>query len=280
MKDNTDSSTPFGRRREAHVCKVCQRGNSPKTNQIVFCDECNTPYHQLCHIPPIDRLVVDVPDAQWFCKDCQPKRRERPLETGMSGESLSLDAKMTYLSSLSKAQLVELIQYAEKIDPKLPIYSPNTNQIALKMQLENDKREHHSHGGSAGSTAKPDYEDMLVDAILAKSTGHGVELNQIWSWIARDSPNPVDQAFLQAATRALQRALRRGRILKSGVLYFVNTSYQPPSELSLAQYLTSSDEALFSDATMLIPPPTEEDNYYTYDDNEEVFSHKVYLRGH
>jgi hypothetical protein len=88
---NSSRATPYGRRRENHVCKVCQRSNSPKTNQIVFCDECNTPYHQLCHFPPIDRLVVDVPDAQWFCKDCQPKRRERPLETGMSGESLSLD---------------------------------------------------------------------------------------------------------------------------------------------------------------------------------------------
>lgn len=130
---------------------------------------------------------------------------------------------MTYLSSLSKAQLVELIQYAEKIDPKLPIYSPNTNSIALKMQLENDKREHHSQF----ATNKIDYEDLLVDAILAKSTGHGVEIAQIWNWIARESGSPttVDQTFLQAATRALQRALRRGRILKSGVYYFVNTSY-------------------------------------------------------
>lgn len=261
------------------MCKVCQRSNSPKTNQIVFCDECNTPYHQLCHIPPIDRLVVDVPDAQWFCKDCQPKRRERPLETGMSGEALSTDAKMTYLSSLSKAQLVELIRFAEKIDPKLPIYSPNTNAIALKMQLENDKKEHHT----SSSATKVDYEDLLVDAILAKSTGHGVEIAQIWNWIARESGNlkpQVDQTFLQSATRALQRGLRKGRILKSGALYFVNTSYQPPSELSLAQYLASSDEALFSETAMLIPPPTEEDNYYTYDDNEEVFSHKVYIRGH
>lgn len=176
---------------------------------------------------------------------------------------------------------MELIQYAEKIDPKLPIYSPNTNSIALKMQLENDKREHH-HTSSLSAT-KIDYEDLLVDAIQAKSTGHGVEISQIWNWIARDSTNPpttVDQTFLQAATRALQRALRRGRILKSGVLYFVNTSYQPPSELTLSQFLTSSDDALFSETTMLIPPPTEEDNYYTYDDNEEVFSHKVYVRGH
>jgi hypothetical protein len=182
---------------------------------------------------------------------------------------------MTYLSSLSKAQLVELIQYAEKIDPKLPIYSPNTNSIALKMQLENDKKEHHL------STAKIDLEDLLANAISAKSNGHGVEISQIWGWLSKESGKTVvDQSFLQSATRALQRGLRKGRILKSGSLYFVNTSYQPPSELSLSQYLASSDEALFSETTMLIPPPTEDDNYYTYDDNEEVFSHKVYIRGH
>lgn len=37
---------------------------------------------------------------------------------------------------------------------------------------------------------------------------------------------------------------------------------------------------MFSEATMIIPPPTDEDDYYTYDENEEVFSHKVYIRSH
>lgn len=86
---------------------------------------------------------------------------------------------MTYLSSLSKAQLVELIQFAETIDPKLPIYSPNTHAIALKMQLENDKKEHHN------SQSKVDYEDLLVDAINSKSNGHGVEISEIWKWISK-----------------------------------------------------------------------------------------------
>lgn len=276
FETSSRASTPYGRRQESHVCKVCKRGSSPKNNQIVFCDECNTPYHQLCHVPPIDRLVIDVPDAQWYCNDCQLKRRERPLETGLSGENLSLDVKMTYLSSLSKAQLIELIQFAETIDPKLPIYSPNTLAIALKMQLENDKKEHHTN------QSKVNYEDLLVDAINAKSTGRGVEISEIWQWISKESgpSNKLDSTSLQSATRAFQRALRRGRILKSGSLYFANTNYQPPSELSLSQYLSSSDEAMFSEATMIIPPPADEDDYYTYDENEEVFSHKVYIRSH
>lgn len=86
---------------------------------------------------------------------------------------------MTYLSSLSKAQLVELIQFAETIDPKLPIYSPSTHSIALKLQLENDKKEHHT------SQSQVDYEDLLVDAINAKSNGHGVTIAEIWKWIAK-----------------------------------------------------------------------------------------------
>lgn len=267
------STTPYGRRQETHVCKICQRGNSPKFNQIVFCDECNTPYHQLCHNPQIDRIVVDVADAQWFCRDCQPRRRELPLETGITGEGLSLEMKKTYLSSLSKAQLVELIEYAETLEPKLPLYSPNTHSLALKMQLQNNKRLHQS-----GS--KVDYEDLLVDAMNAKAMGKGVELSQIWSWIEKDtnSANTIDSSFLQSATRALQRALRRGRIIKNGNLYYVNPSYQPPSELSLSQYLSTDDEALFSEIPMRIPPPTEEDQYFCIDDNDEVFSHKVYIK--
>lgn len=86
---------------------------------------------------------------------------------------------MTYLSSLTKAQLIELIQFAETLHPKLPIYSPNTHAIALRMQLENDKKEHHT------TQSKVNYEDLLVDAINAKSTGHGVEIADIWKWIAK-----------------------------------------------------------------------------------------------
>ncbi|CAN6639045.1 hypothetical protein TRVA0_017S01376 [Trichomonascus vanleenenianus] len=273
MYEPSRTSTPFSRR-QTYVCKVCQRGNCPKSNQIVFCDECNTPYHQLCHTPAIDRIVVDVADAQWFCKDCQPKRRELPLETGQTGDGLSLEVKKTYLSSLSRAQLVELILYAETLNPKLPIYSPHAHSVALKMQLQNNRRPHDLN-------TKIDYEDLLVDAMNAKSMGNGVELQQIWSWIDHDTNSAnsvVDTSFVQAATRALQRALRRGRILKNGNLYYVNTEYQPPSELSLSQFLATDDDAMFSEMAMRIPPPSEEDQYYCIDDNEEVFSHKVYIK--
>ncbi|ANB14833.1 hypothetical protein AWJ20_2446 [Sugiyamaella lignohabitans] len=91
------------------------------------------------------------------------------------------------------------------------------------MQLENSKRQF----PSSAKNGKVDYEELLVDALAAKSEGKGVELGEIWSWIAKDtqSPDTVDSSFIQSATRALQRALRRGRIIKRGTLYFVNPNY-------------------------------------------------------
>lgn len=223
----------------------------------------------------IDRIVVEVADAQWFCKECRAKRREIPLETGLSGENLSLDVKQIYLSSLSRAQLMELIRFAETVDPKLPLYSPHTHTIALRMQLENSARPFPSNGG----TGQVDYEELLVDALNAKAEGQGVSLDQIWGWIAADthSPGTVDSQFKQSATRALQRALRRGRILKRGQLYFVNQAYHAPSEVTLGQYLAADDEALFGDIPMRIPEMSEEDYDFCVDDNDEAFSHRVYV---
>ncbi|KAG5357216.1 SWM histone demethylase complex subunit phf1 [Yarrowia sp. C11] len=260
-----------------NVCRLCHRGNSPKTNQIVFCDECRTPYHQLCHNPPIDRLVVDVADAQWFCKYCQPKRRERPLETGKSGEGFSTQVKKTYLSSLSKAQLVELILYAENNAPKLPLYSPQTHSIVLQMQLENSNKTDTTKSNRR-LLSSINYEDLLIDTLKAKSNGEEASAQQIWKWIASDTnPDTVDPKFVQAATMALQRALREGKILKRGKSYRVNPHYQKSSEISLSLLISLDDEAMFSDEVVLkLPPATEEDLYYTIDDNDDVFSARLH----
>lgn len=65
---------PYRRNPESAVCKVCLRGTSPATNMIVFCDGCNTPYHQYCHHPPIDQAVVNEVDKEWFCTQCEKLR--------------------------------------------------------------------------------------------------------------------------------------------------------------------------------------------------------------
>lgn len=59
---------------EASLCTVCLRGTSPNNNMIVFCDACNTPYHQYCHDPPIPREVVQKVEAEWYCAACVRSR--------------------------------------------------------------------------------------------------------------------------------------------------------------------------------------------------------------
>ena len=78
------------------MCRVCQRGHSPQSNMIVFCDGCNTPYHQYCHDPPIGDEVVKVEEKEWFCSDCVGVRQEGgmgglaevDLRKAVSGEGL------------------------------------------------------------------------------------------------------------------------------------------------------------------------------------------------
>lgn len=64
----------YRRNPDSAVCKICLRGTSPASNLIVFCDGCNTPYHRYCHHPPIDQIVIDEVDKEWYCKNCERER--------------------------------------------------------------------------------------------------------------------------------------------------------------------------------------------------------------
>lgn len=77
----------------AAQCKVCHRGTDPGNNRIVFCDSCNTAYHQYCHDPPINNEVVNVLEKEWLCGPCD--RSKQNVIEGTSGlvaaEGLSID---------------------------------------------------------------------------------------------------------------------------------------------------------------------------------------------
>ena len=76
---------------EASVCKNCGRGHSPASNVIVFCDGCNTPWHQHCHDPPIPWDVVRIEEQEWYCADCEVLREEKiHLDGKVSAEGMSL----------------------------------------------------------------------------------------------------------------------------------------------------------------------------------------------
>lgn len=66
------------------VCKLCEKPDSRVGNQIVFCDQCNTPWHQACHQPPIPEVVVEVEEAEWVCAECLA-RKQNPA-TGSTDE--------------------------------------------------------------------------------------------------------------------------------------------------------------------------------------------------
>lgn len=73
------------------VCENCGRGPSPGRNMIVYCEDCNTPWHQHCHDPPISPATVLAEDEQWFCADCETAREEKQRLVGkISAEGMSL----------------------------------------------------------------------------------------------------------------------------------------------------------------------------------------------
>lgn len=76
---------------DASVCKNCGRGHSPTSNMIVFCDGCNTPWHQYCHDKPISHDVVTIEEKEWYCADCDVLQEEHvQLKDTVSAEGMSL----------------------------------------------------------------------------------------------------------------------------------------------------------------------------------------------
>lgn len=63
----------LGKNAEQALCKRCGRGHSPASNMIVFCDGCNTPYHQMCHDPVVSDEVTQDESKDWYCSDCEAK---------------------------------------------------------------------------------------------------------------------------------------------------------------------------------------------------------------
>jgi len=82
------------------VCKICLRPHSPVTNMIVFCDGCDQGYHRFCHRPTIPQVVIDEPDMEWRCSDCENKvKSEYDVEKFKSASHLSTE-DVSFLNSL------------------------------------------------------------------------------------------------------------------------------------------------------------------------------------
>jgi hypothetical protein len=55
---------------EVEFCMKCKQGTSSPDDELVFCDSCNTCYHQKCHVPAIPDEVLD-PSEEWVCTYCE-----------------------------------------------------------------------------------------------------------------------------------------------------------------------------------------------------------------
>ncbi|KAJ5084427.1 hypothetical protein NUU61_009006 [Penicillium alfredii] len=143
------------RKKDANiVCARCQRGNSPSTNAIVFCDGCNAAWHQKCHDPPIDNEVIRVKEMEWYCHECKPTQKpadeqNRPLakprktqkrsqfmhprqkvpQLELGGDQFTADERRAYLSALSHASLVELLVNVSSRNPSVPMFPANMHEL-------------------------------------------------------------------------------------------------------------------------------------------------------
>lgn len=76
-EDNAKKRNQLGKRTaEQALCKKCTRMHSPATNQMVFCDGCNDPWHQRCHEPWIADEIIKDSSMKWYCIRCAPKREK------------------------------------------------------------------------------------------------------------------------------------------------------------------------------------------------------------
>ena len=131
MDAGTKKRVHYGKRtQEQALCKRCTRMHSPTSNQMVFCDDCDDAWHQLCHEPRIDNAVVRDTKAQWFCAGCQGRRdrlqgkKPKPVDKtpAEDWQQKSMDQKRAYLSGLSHQDLLLAMMRGLEVNPDLPIY--------------------------------------------------------------------------------------------------------------------------------------------------------------
>lgn len=46
------------------ICVICSKPDYTRSNQIVFCENCDKGFHQRCYEIPV------IPEDDWFCRDC------------------------------------------------------------------------------------------------------------------------------------------------------------------------------------------------------------------
>ncbi|CAG8591294.1 19000_t:CDS:2 [Gigaspora rosea] len=267
------------------VCTICRDGRSPKHNRIVLCDRCDIPYHQRCHKPSIEDRVIEIPDAEWICAKCEEVlrgRKRRKVDSsnassslvsvssdifkGSSGNGLTEEQKVAYLSSLPQRVLIDLILIAEKLHPDLPLYPADIKEkiannaytitfnqdpslvddrltsVSSSVSLQSpdlhipastsisqgfvvDTTDSSRAHLPAVGVDLPSYEEMIVQALTAIADPSGSAPRSIFEWM--NNKYPLHKNFRASASQALQKAVKKERILRIGTVYKLNSNYKP-----------------------------------------------------
>ncbi|EPX71870.1 PHD finger containing protein Phf1 [Schizosaccharomyces octosporus yFS286] len=217
------------------LCVVCHRGHSPVSNQLVFCDGCNSPFHQLCHQPPIDDITVQIEDSEWYCMNCQYSRAKQfPLETGATSQMLGLDPQQlrAYFFSLPVPHLVDLILFPQtrenlgEIRRQLLI-NADRNQSALQ-EKKNAKQDEmaldvpplvpYTTEYVSRSGVLYDYPTILRLAIRNLDTP---SKENIFAWMSDHLP--LMMSFRESASDALRWMVIHGQLVRSGYIYQITS---------------------------------------------------------
>ncbi|CAB4469353.1 unnamed protein product [Rhizophagus irregularis] len=225
---------------------------------------------------------VEIPDAEWICSKCDDlrgrKRRKveisattvstvgsssRSYSSEISGDGLTEDQKIAYLSSLPQRVLIDLILIAEKLHPDLPLYPADvkekiannayasdrgsdprvlTNSTALphqsfmsQMSIPSQPTQSYSPSSINNNLSRahlpavgidlPSYEEMIVQALASIADPAGSAPRNIFEWM--NSSYPLHKNFRASASQALQKAVKKGRVFRIGTVYKINPNYRP-----------------------------------------------------
>ena len=192
-------------------CCRCERSQSATVNKIVRCHECNKPWHQQCHDPPISKSTVKK-GKPWSCTVCKPPpkakkivlvrsspHRSARMSSGISptvtpnmelgGADFSLEERRGYLSRLSHAALVELLVGLSDLQPSLKMFPTNmkglpSSRFTLDQEMSREQSQSPISSSDEDGRALEENMNGNDPQYVIQSTQNG-----------RDYENPSDNGF-------------------------------------------------------------------------------------
>ncbi|CAG8701042.1 23905_t:CDS:2, partial [Racocetra persica] len=104
-------------------------------------------------------------------------------------------------------------------DPRVPIPTPVSQGFVV--DATDSSRAHLPAVG----VDLPSYEEMIVQALTAIADPSGSAPRNIFEWM--NNTYPLHKNFRASASQALQKAVKKERILRIGTVYKLNSNYKP-----------------------------------------------------